>query len=300
MTTVVAAERLTKTYGRARGIVGLDLEIEAGEVFGFLGPNGSGKSTTIRLVLDLIRPSSGSIAVFGLDVRRKGIESRKRIGYLPGELRLYPGLTPEELFRYFARLRGTPGIGDAATIAGRLGLELDRPIRELSKGNRQKVGLVQALMHRPDLLVLDEPTTGLDPLVQRVFYEIVREVKADGRTVFLSSHVLPEVQEIADRVAVVREGRLVLVDTVEALRARAFQHVRVTFAIPPPPDAFAHLPGVRELSRDGSDVLLALEGDADPLVKALSRHTVVALDVREADLEDVFVSLYGGSPVDAA
>lgn len=300
MTTIVAADGLTKTYGRARGIIGIDLEIEAGEVFGFLGPNGSGKSTTIRLVLDLIRPTSGSIAVFGLDVRRNGIEARRRIGYLPGELRLYPGLTPEELFRYFARLRGIPGIGDAATIAGRLGLELDRPIRALSKGNRQKVGLVQALMHRPDLVVLDEPTTGLDPLVQRVFYEIVREVKADGRTVFLSSHVLPEVQEIADRVAVVREGRLVLVDTVEALRARAFQHVRVTFATPPPPGAFARLPGVRELSRDGSEVLLALEGAADPLVKALARHTVVALDVREADLEDVFVSLYGGSPAGAA
>jgi ABC-2 type transport system ATP-binding protein len=299
VTAVVRAEGLTKSYGRARGIVDLDLEVVPGEVFGFLGPNGSGKSTTIRLLLDLIRPTSGRVSVFGLDVRRGGTGARRRIGYLPGELRLYQRLTPRELFTYFGHLRRIEGTGDAAALAERLGLELDRPIQDLSKGNRQKVGLVQALMHRPELLVLDEPTTGLDPLVQRVFYELVREATLDGRTVFLSSHVLPEVQQVADRVGVIREGRLVLLDTVEALRARAFTRVEVTFADPPPATAFAGLPGVREIERRGAVVLLGLEGEADALVKALAVHTVVALDVREADLEDVFMSLYEGGGGDA-
>ena len=300
MIDVVRAEGLTKSYGRARGIVGLDLAVVPGEVFGFLGPNGSGKSTTIRLLLDLIRPSSGRASVFGLDVRRAGVEARRRIGYLPGELSLYPRLTPRELFTYFGHLRRMHGTGDAVVLSERLGLELDRPIQALSKGNRQKVGLVQALMHRPELLVLDEPTSGLDPLVQRVFYELLREATAEGRTVFLSSHVLPEVQQVADRVGVIREGRLVLLDTVDALRARAFTRVEVTFAVAPPPAAFARLPGVREIERRGAVVLLALEGEADALIKALAEHTVVALDIHEADLEDVFLSLYGAVSSDAA
>ncbi len=293
VTDVLRAEALTKSYGRSRGIVHLDLAVSAGEVFGFLGPNGAGKTTTIRLLLDLIRPTSGRMTVFGLDVRRAGAGVRGRIGYLPGELRLYPRLTPRELCTYFAHLRRQPGTGDADVLAERLGLELDRPIRTLSKGNRQKVGLVQAMMHRPELLVLDEPTSGLDPLVQQVFYEIVREVTADGRTVFLSSHVLPEVQHIADRVGVIREGRIVLTDTIEALRGHAFTRVEVTFGKAPPADAFAGLAGVREIARNGLVVLLALEGEADILVKSLARYEVVALDVHEADLEDIFLSLYG-------
>ena len=293
MTDVVRAEGLTKSYGRSRGIVDLDLTVGPGEVFGFLGPNGAGKSTTIRLVLDLIRPTAGRISVFGLDARRDGVEVRKRVGYLPGDLRLYPRMTPLELFEHVGRVRGLTGSGAAVSIADRLGLELDRPIRTLSKGNRQKVGLVQAFMHRPDLLLLDEPTSGLDPLVQRVFYELVREATGEGRTVFLSSHVLPEVQHVADRVGVIREGRLVLVDTVEALRAHAVTRVEVTFGVAPPADAFLGLPGVRELERHGDVVLLALTGEADELVKTLARYPVVALDAHEADLEDVFLTLYG-------
>ena len=298
MPAIIRTERLTKSYGEHRGIIDVDLEVQAGEVFGFLGPNGAGKTTTIRLLLDLIRPSSGRIELFGSDVRRAGPAARRSLGYLPGDLRLYERLTAREHLRYFASLRGMRGIGDGEALAGRLELELDRPVRSLSKGNRQKVGLVQALMHRPALAVFDEPTSGLDPLVQQVVYELVAEATANGRTVFVSSHVLSEVQHIADRVALIREGRLQLVDSVETLRRRALTRVEVTFATPPPEGAFGHVPGVHEVERRGSVVRLTLEGSADPLVKALGQFEVEALDSHEADLEDVFLEQYR-RPADA-
>jgi ABC-type multidrug transport system, ATPase component len=297
---VVRADGLTKFYGASRGIVEASFELTAGEVFGFLGPNGAGKSTTIRLMLDLIRPTSGRIDLFGLDPRKRGIELRRRIGYVPGDLRLYERLTARELLRYFSNLRGMRGLGAAVQLAERLELELDRPIHALSKGNRQKVGLVQALMHGPELLVLDEPTSGLDPLVQQTFNDLLREATGTGSTVFLSSHMLGEVQRVADRVAVVREGRIELVEEVETLRRRAFTRVDVTFAETPSPDAFAGVPDVRELERHAQSVIFALEGSPDPLVKALARHHVVALDIHEADLEDIFLSLYSKPPNDVA
>ena len=207
-------------------------------------------------------------------------------------MRLYERLTPREQLAYFGRLRGLESLGTAPALAERFGLELDRPVKSLSRGNRQKVGIVQAFMHEPDLLVLDEPTSGLDPLVQQTFNELLQETRAAGRTVFLSSHVLPEVQHLADRVALLREGRLVLAETVETLRERAFTHVEVTFDAPPPIAAFAGLPGVSELERHGSTVVFALQGEADPLVKALAGYHVRDLDSHEADLEDVFLSLY--------
>jgi ABC-2 type transport system ATP-binding protein len=300
MTDVLLAEGLTKYYGRARGVVDLDFALRRGEVLGFLGPNGAGKTTTIRLVLDLIRPTRGRLAVFGADPRRD-VSVRRRIGYLPGDLRLYERLTARDVLLYFARLRGVRELGAAETLAERLDLELDRPVRALSKGNRQKVGLVQAFMHRPDLLVLDEPTAGLDPLVQQTFHELVAEAKADGAAVFLSSHVLPEVQHVADRVALIRDGRLALVSGVDELRARTFARVAVTFAAPPPSTAFAGLARVRELERHENTVVFGVEGEVDGLVKALGPHHVVALDSREADLEDVFLSLYEAPAVrDAA
>jgi ABC-2 type transport system ATP-binding protein len=289
---VVRAEALTKRYGTRRGVEGLTFAVRPGEVLGFLGPNGAGKTTTIRLLLDLIRPTAGRVELFGLDSRRDSVAIRRRIGYLPGELHLYERLTGRELVSYFAHLRGLDGLGDAPVIARRLELDLDVPIRTLSKGNRQKLGLVQAMMHRPELLILDEPTSGLDPLVQRTFYELLEAARQEGRTAFVSSHVLPEVQRIADRVAIVNEGRLQLVETVERLRARAFTRVEATFAAPLSDAAFRGLPGVRELDRHGPVVLFALEGSIDPLVKALARFEVVAMDVHEADLEDVFLDLY--------
>lgn len=291
-TAVVRAEALTKRYGDRRGVEGLTFTVRGGEVLGFLGPNGAGKTTTIRLLLDLIRPTSGRAELFGLDSRRDSVAIRRRIGYLPGDLRLYERMTGRELVTYFAHLRGLEGLGDAPAIAGRLELDLDVTIRMLSKGNRQKLGLVQAMMHGPELLILDEPTSGLDPLVQQAFYELLDAARRDGRAAFVSSHVLPEVQRIADRVAIVSEGRLQLVESVERLRARAFTRVEATFAAPPPSDAFRDLPGVRELDRHGVVVLFALEGPIDSLVKALARFEVLALDVHEADLEDVFLDLY--------
>jgi ABC-2 type transport system ATP-binding protein len=297
--TVIRTERLTKRYGSARGVVDLSFEVLPGEIFGFLGPNGAGKTTTIRLLLDLIRPSSGGVEVFGLDARRRSREIRRRLGYLPGDLRLYDRLTAREHLRYLAGLRGLPGLGDGETLARRFELDLDRPVRALSKGNRQKVGVLLAFFHRPDLLVLDEPTAGLDPLMQQEFNALLRETADDGRTVFLSSHVLAEVQHVAGRVAAIREGRLELLDTVEGIRSRAFTRVEATFRDVPAPHAFDGLPGVRELERRNGTVVLALTGEADPLVKALARHEVLALDSHEADLEDVFLDLYR-EPVDAA
>ncbi len=298
MADVIRAEQLTKTYGQNRGIVDVDFSVQAGEVFGFLGPNGAGKTTTIRLVLDLIRPTSGRLSVFGLDARRDSVAIRRRLGYLPGDLRLYERMTGRELLEFFGHLRARRGRGDA--LAERLDLDLDRRIKELSRGNRQKIGLVQAFMHDPDLFVLDEPTSGLDPLVQETFYELVAEATQRGGTVFLSSHVLSEVQHIADRVGLIREGRLDLVDTVDNLRARSFTHVEATFAEPPPPDAFAGIPGVAELERRGDVVRFSLEGEIDPLLKALARFHVRALDVHEADLEDIFMALYRGAGSDAS
>ena len=297
-TVVIRAEALTKRYGSTRGIEGLTFTVRAGEVFGFLGPNGAGKTTTIRLMLDLIRPTAGRVELFGLDARSDSVEIRRLVGYVPGDLRLYDRLTGRELLAYFARLRRLDGLGEAPQLADRIELDIDEPIHKLSKGNRQKLGLIQAMMHRPKLLVLDEPTSGLDPLVQQTFYALLAEATAEGATVFLSSHVLSEVQRVADRVAVVREGRLELVATVEHLRSRAFTRVEATFRDPPQPEAFAALPGVRELERHGPVVLFALEGPIDSLVKTLARFEVLALDVHEADLEDVFLELYRGGDHD--
>jgi ABC-2 type transport system ATP-binding protein len=233
------------------------------------------------------------VAVLGRDVRAGGPALRARVGYLPGDLRLHPRMTGAEHVRLAARVRRLASLGDAPALAERLGLDLGRPVGALSRGNRQKVGLVLAFMHRPELLVLDEPTSGLDPLVQQEFAGMSREATARGATVFLSSHVLSEVQRLADRVALIREGRLELAGSVEALRGRAAQRVEVTFAAAPPPDALTAVPGARVLDRHGHVVRLAVEGSFDPLLKRLAGYDVLRLDSREADLEDVFLERYG-------
>jgi ABC-2 type transport system ATP-binding protein len=290
----VAAAGLTKTYRcGARGIAALDLRVERGELFGILGPNGAGKTTLIRVMLDLIRPTSGRVSLLGRDVRSSGPALRARVGYLPGDLRLDGRMTGADHVRLAARVRRLAATGDAPVLAERLGLDLDRPLDALSRGNRQKVGLVLAFMHRPELLVLDEPTSGLDPLVQQEFAQLCREATGRGGTVLLSSHVLSEVQRLADRVALIRQGRLALVGSVDELRARAAQRVEVAFATPPPPRALDGLPGVRVLDRHGHVVRLAVTGSFDPLLKRLAALEVVRLDSREADLEDVFLERYG-------
>jgi ABC-2 type transport system ATP-binding protein len=289
---VIVTDRLTKRYGADRGVIDLSFSVVQGEVFGYLGPNGAGKTTTIRLLLDLVRPTSGGARVLGLDPRRDGRSLRARLGVVPGDLRLYERLTGREVLTYFSALRGRRLGPEADALAERLDADLSRTVRTLSKGNRQKIGLIQALAHRPELLVLDEPTSGLDPLVQEQVLGLLREAAADGRTVFLSSHALSEVQRTADRVGVLREGRLELVEDVDSLRARALSRVVVSFAQTPPVGSFDGLPGVRETERHGTVVGFTLDGPADPLVKALARYEVVGLDSHEADLEDVFLALY--------
>ena len=288
----IRAEGLTKSYGSSRGVVDLTFEVERGEVFGYLGPNGAGKTTTIRLLLDLIRPTRGRAVVLGLDARRESVKVRRHVGYVPGELALYPRLTGREHLSFYAGLHGGVDPGHVDELVERLDLDLDRPVADLSRGNRQKVGLVQALMHRPELLVLDEPTSGLDPLVQREFYRLVRERTAAGGTVLLSSHVLSEVEHVADRVAIVREGRLVVVEDVAGLKARAVRRLVVHFAAPVDSAPFASLPGVRSVEADGTALRLEVEGSLDTLVKAIAAHEVIDIVSHEPDLEEIFLSYY--------
>ena len=285
---------LTKTYrGTVRALVDLDLTVERGEVFGYLGPNGAGKSTTIRLLLGLIHPTAGRAAVFGHDVHTDGVAARREVGYLPGDLRLSDRLTGREQLDSLARLRGTVDTGLRDTLCERLDVDLERPIRQLSKGNRQKIGLVQAFMHRPELVVLDEPTAGLDPLLQTEVRALLRETTSDGRSVFISSHSLDEVQHVADRVGIIRRGRLVDVDAVDNLRERSLRHVTVTFPSTPDPDAFAGIDGVRVVSAEGAALKLSCpESAMSALVKRIAEHDIVDLVSQPADLEEIFLELY--------
>jgi len=289
---VIRTRGLVKDYGRTRALAGLDLEVEAGEVYGFIGPNGAGKSTTIRVLVDLLRPTAGEADVFGEPPAQGGPAQRARIGYLPGELALVGRLTAREHLHHLAALRGGRGVERIDTLAERFTLELDRPFRALSRGNKQKVGVVQAFMHEPELLVLDEPTSGLDPLLQHEFLALVRETAARGATIFMSSHVLREVETVADRVAVIREGRTVDVDSVQGLRARAGQRVALTFVEPPDPTPFAALSEVRDVTMDGTTLHCRLHGEPDGLLKLAARHHVTRWTARDLDLEDLFLDLY--------
>ncbi|MFB4293007.1 ATP-binding cassette domain-containing protein [Nonomuraea sp. ATR24] len=290
MTAVVRAEGLTKYYGRRRGLEDLTLEIRPGEVFGYLGPNGAGKTTTIRLLLDVIRPTRGHVTVLGAGSREAAV--RARIGYLPGELALEGRERARDYLAFLARVRGGVPPARIRALAERLDADLSVPMRKLSKGNKQKVGLIQAFMHEPELLVLDEPTGGLDPLVQQEFLAMVREVRASGRTVLMSSHVLAEVEHVSDRVGIVRAGRLVAVENVAALREKAVRRVELHFDAPVPAEAFAGLPGVRQLRVEGAALSCTIDGRPDALVKAAARFTVVHLVSEEPDLEEIFLTYY--------
>jgi ABC-2 type transport system ATP-binding protein len=292
----ILAQGLTKSYGDVQALRGVDLEVRRGETFGFLGPNGSGKTTTIRCLLDLIRPSGGHLRVLGLDPQAEPVAVRARVGYLPGELRFDDNKTAEEALRFFNRLRR--GAADPAftrQLAERLGLDLQTPIKNFSKGNKQKVGVVQALMHRPELLLLDEPTSGLDPLAQQEVLHLIGEARAAGATVFFSSHVLSEVQEVAERVAILRRGAVVEVAETAALLDRAFRRVRVRFRQPPGDGVLERVPGVKVLERDARGaVLLQVSGDMDALVKAVAAFSVSDFDTERPSLEDVFLAYYEG------
>jgi ABC-2 type transport system ATP-binding protein len=285
--------RLTKDYGQGHGLFDLDLDVQRGEILGFLGPNGAGKSTTMRLLLDLIKPSSGSATLLGLDSRADSLEIRRRVGFLPGELALYPMLSGAAMLDHLAELRGGVDRGVRDALAERFDADLGRRIRELSTGNRQKLGLIQAFMHEPELLILDEPIAGLDPLVQQSFHALLTEVAAQGRTVFLSSHTLSEVERVADRVAMLRRGRLVVVDSLEDLREVAVQRLEIEFGGDAPRvEELAALPGVRDVALEGAHLVVAFEGSADALVKAIAAHEVRSIRSRDDDLEEIFLRYF--------
>jgi ABC-2 type transport system ATP-binding protein len=292
-TPAIQIEALVKRYGR-RGTValkGLNLTVTAGEVFGFLGPNGAGKTTTIRILLDLIRPSSGRVRVFGTDPGSSP-ELRGKLGYLAGDFVVSGKQTGRELLTYLGDLRGGVPAQRINELATALDLDLSKRIGSLSKGNKQKLGVVQAFMHRPPLLVLDEPTSGLDPFLQQQFVQLVREAAANGQTVFMSSHVMSEVQQTCHRVGIIREGSLVGVEHIDDLRKRALRRIEVHFDAPVPESVMTGVAGVLELAVDGNVLRCKLSGDADALVKALARHHVVDLISEEPELEELFFTYY--------
>ncbi len=290
---VIETDRLSKRYGSQRGIDEVTLTVGAGEVFGLLGPNGAGKTTLIRTLLDLLHPTAGAARLFGLDSRRDSLAIRRRLGNLPGDFSYGPpALSGREILTLLARLRGVAGLGDAEALAARFGADLDRPIGQLSRGNRQKIGLLQALFHAPELLIFDEPTSGLDPLMQEEFLALVAEQRERGATVLLSSHHLSEVERVCDRVGIIREGRLIAVERVAELTLRSYRHVTLRFADPVDPAGFAALPGVSDVSGDGARVELKASGDLDPVIKEAAAHRVVDMELAHPTLEEIFLSYY--------
>jgi ABC-2 type transport system ATP-binding protein len=292
----IETSALTKFYGASRGIEDLDLRVQRGEVFGYLGPNGAGKTTTIRLLLDLIRPTRGQATIAGLDTRRASLAVRRLTGYLPGELKLPSRSSALGFLSYLGALRGGVGRQAIPELAERLQLELGRRIGDLSKGNKQKIGVVAAFMHDPELLILDEPTSGLDPLRQHDVLELVRERAAAGRTIFFSSHELDQVEHVAERVGIVRGGRLVAVESIATLRQRALRRVEVRLATAVDGLEFLRgVPGVRDVSWGDGVVRLDVEGAMDPLVKELARFPVQTLTSEAPELDEIFRSYYGAS-----
>jgi ABC-2 type transport system ATP-binding protein len=299
MTALIQAEKLTKSYGQHRGIIDVDLVVNEGEAFGFLGPNGAGKTTMIRTLLDHIRPTSGRATIFGIDTTVDPVAIHRRIGYLPGEFVLYNNLTGGQTLEYFANLRGGVDKLYQQDLIARLDVDPSRKFREYSKGNKQKIGLIIALQHRPDLLLLDEPTSGLDPLVQQEFYGVIREAKNEGRTVFLSSHILSEVEKTCDRVAIIREGRLARVDKTVALRDLAHHQVELVFTDQAPVEAFSSLPGVSEIVAEDHVLRMRVAGSITPVVQAAARYDLADFVSREPSLEETFLAEYGRTAVEA-
>ncbi len=296
---VIETRGLTKLFGDVAAVEDLDLHVERGEVFGFLGPNGAGKTTTMRTLLDQIRPTRGSALILGRDSRAESVEIRRHVGYLPGDLALYPKLTGEQTLDYFARLRGGVDPAYVEALAERFKADLSRKVGEYSTGNRQKIGLIQAFMHRPDLLILDEPTAGLDPLIQQEFHRLLDEVRAEGRTVFLSSHTLSEVERVADRVGIIRSGHLVVVERVDELKRKAIRRIEFEFADAVPAGLFAGVAGVHSAEVDGRMATVSFEGSVNAILQAAMAHEVLNLHSRESDLEEIFLAYYRESaPVD--
>jgi len=289
---VIKVIGLTKYYGPKLGVQDLDFEVAEGEVFGFLGPNGAGKTTTIRLLLGLIRPTHGAGTVMNYDIVRDSVAIRGLVGFLPGEINIYENMTCEQLLTFMGRFRRKFDPTLMQALAQRLEIDLKLRVKGLSKGMKQKIGIIQAFMHDAPLLILDEPSSGLDPLMQLEFIELLQEQKAKGKTIFLSSHMLPEVERVCDRVGIVRAGKLVAVEEVEALKARRMRRMDVTFAEKVDPAIFARLPGVTVLSNDGTHLQLGVRREVSPLLKLLGDHEVVDMTFGTPDLEEVFLQYY--------
>lgn len=292
---IITTHDLTVYYGKHRGIVEVNLEVRAGEIFGFLGPNGAGKTTTQRVLLDLIRPTKGSASIFGMDCQKDSVEIRRRIGYLPGELSLYENMTGADYLNLFSQLRGINGDPTyRKELCHRLDLDATRKMGEYSRGNKQKVGVVAAFMNKPELLVLDEPTTGLDPLVQQNVLRLVREAKAEGRTVFFSSHVLPEVQAVCDRVGIIREGKLIATERVQDMMKQQFRRVRVRLANSPA-EGNITLPGVALTDSVDNEFTFEIRENLNKFLEMITQYQVIDIETLDLTLEEVFMAYYGSN-----
>ena len=289
--SAIAIQQLVKHYGKFEALKGIDLEVREGEVFGFLGPNGAGKSTTIRVLLDEIRATSGTASVLGLDSHRDAVDVHGRIGYLPSDLALQPKMTGRDVLKFFAKLRGGVDWKFVDSLVERFDADLGKRTGELSTGNRQKVGLIAAFMHKPELLIMDEPNAGLDPLIQHEFHQLVRETVDEGRTVFLSSHTLSEVQRIADRVGIIRRGEMVAVEDIDDLRA--VREVTLVLDGEPSVEHIASIGGARDVTASGNVAHLSFDGDMGALLEAVSQqHRIIDISAADADLEHVFLAFY--------
>jgi len=290
---VIHIEGLTKHYGDVKAVVDLNLDISAGEIFGFLGPNGAGKTTTIRALMDEIRPTAGKASILGLDTHEKSVEIRKFIGYLPGDLAMYPGLTGKDTLTFFANLRGGVDWAYINQLAERISADLSKKVGDLSSGNRQKIGLIQAFMNRPRVLIMDEPSSGLDPLIQREFQAMLREVAGQGCSVFLSSHTLSEVQRVADRVGIIRRGILAAVESVAGLRSKAIRRIELDFDTAVEASVLESIPGVRDVTVENHRAVISYDGKMEDMLKVvMERYELLDIRTQEADLEEIFLAYY--------
>ena len=292
MNNIIEISNLSKYYGSVRALHNLNLSVNEGEIFGFLGPNGSGKTTTLRILIDYLRSSSGTCKIFGMDTVSQSTEIKKDIGYLPGNIQLYKTMKAIDLLKYFANLRGVSDWNYIENIANRLDSDIGIKIGTMSKGNQQKIGLIQAMMHKPRLLILDEPTSGLDPLVQERFFEMIDEIRTDGKTVFMSSHVLSQVERICNRAGILKSGELVATENIDSLRSKRAQEVEIHFTKPVPPDEFLSVEGINDVKFNNLILQCTVIGSPDKLIKLAAKYTVDKLITHEPHLEEKFLSFY--------
>ena len=294
-TPIIKIRDLTYRYGDFTAVKDVTFDVFQGEIFGFLGPNGAGKTTTIRMLLDFIRPAEGDVRVFGLDAREQSQAIRKRLGYLPSELTLWENMTGTQYIRWLSQVHAADLLPHARTLAERLDFDLTRSLKGMSTGMKRKIGLIATLAHQPELLILDEPTIGLDPLMQEEFHQIMTEIRAEGRTVFMSSHSLPEVEEICDRVAIIRQGEIQAVETIKNLTQVTFRWLTLTFDQPVASSAFEHLDGLSHFEQEDTTLKMRLSGDADlnAVIQCIAQHTIVDMNLSNPSLEEIFLSYYG-------